>query len=269
MAYTPVSDDYFVAGGTARSALNDNVLAASGSAAIDTLAIGNGLSSAHSMYIQIIGSAGISAGAVTFEGSNDNATFVTIALYDEAVSTGAVTTNATVAASASRWFAGPVTYRYIRVRISTAFVGGTISAIARFSTAPYVPRVTQVAQPTPSNLQVTTVPTTGGSYNVVSAASTNAASVKSSAGNLYEITVSNPTATPIYVKLYNKASAPTVGTDVPVLTIPVAAGATVALQFGSSGKRFTTGIAIAATAAAAATDTAAAVAGVQINASYN
>lgn len=108
----------------------------------------------------------------------------------------------------------------------------------------------------------------GTNYNAVTTAGTNAASIKASAGNVMEGTISNPTATAIYVKLYNKASAPTVGTDVPILTIPVAAGATVPLNFGLVGKRFATGIAIAATAAAAATDTAAAVAGVQINLTY-
>lgn len=116
---------------------------------------------------------------------------------------------------------------------------------------------------------VGTVATPSGSaISVTTTASTNASSQKASAGNLFELSVSNPTATAIYVKLYNKASAPTVGTDVPVLTIPVAAGITVQPPLGNIGKRFTTGIAIAATAAAAATDTGNAVAGVQIHGSY-
>ena len=119
-----------------------------------------------------------------------------------------------------------------------------------------------------SNTAVAPPLPTPSAYSLTTAASTNAANVKSSAGTLEEITASNVTATAAYVKLYNKASAPTVGTDVPVLTIPVAAGATVPLSFGPLGKRFTTGIAIAVTAAAAATDTAATVAGIQIHASY-
>lgn len=115
---------------------------------------------------------------------------------------------------------------------------------------------------------VTNTPATPTSYNVVTTASTNAAVVKATAGTLYEITVSNVTATPVFVKLYNKATAPTVGTDVPILTIPAAAGATAVVALPPLGKRFGTGIGIAATAAAAATDTGVAVAGVQINASY-
>lgn len=114
----------------------------------------------------------------------------------------------------------------------------------------------------------TNTPAAPTNYNVVSAASTNAAVVKATAGSLYEVTVSNVTATPIYVKFYNKATAPTVGTDVPILTLPVPANTTLSTEFGAVGKRFATGIGVAATAAAVATDTGVAVAGVQINASY-
>ena len=89
---------------------------------------------------------------------------------------------------------------------------------------------------------------------------------------MYELTISNPTATAAYIKLYNKATAPTVGTDVPVLTIAIPATAAgvgeKSFNFGAVGKRFATGIGIAVTAAAAATDTGVAVAGVQINATY-
>jgi hypothetical protein len=115
---------------------------------------------------------------------------------------------------------------------------------------------------------VTSTPASSSPYNVVTTASTNAANVKATAGALFEVSVSNVTATPIFVKFYNKATAPTVGTDVPSLTLPVAANTTVAMEFGALGKRFSPGISIAATAAAPAADTAIAVAGVQINASY-
>ena len=114
----------------------------------------------------------------------------------------------------------------------------------------------------------TTTPATPSNYNLVTAATTNAAFLKASAGSLFEVTVSNVTATDIYVKFYNKASAPTVGTDVPVLTLKVALGTTLSIKFGAVGKRVLAGIAIAATAAAVHTDTGVAVAGVQVNATY-
>lgn len=105
-------------------------------------------------------------------------------------------------------------------------------------------------------------------FATTTTASTNATSVKTSASTLYELTLSNPTATPIFVKFYNKASAPTVGTDVPLLTYPVPAGSTQTVEFGATGKRFSTGIAWAATAAIADTDVANAVAGVKVNGTY-
>ena len=111
-------------------------------------------------------------------------------------------------------------------------------------------------------------PNAGTAYNLTSAATTNAASVKASAGSLFEMSLFNATAATVYLKLYNKASAPTVGTDVPIMTIPVAAGAVWSAEFGRIGKRFSTGIALAITGAAAATDTTAIAAGAQVSGSY-
>lgn len=111
-------------------------------------------------------------------------------------------------------------------------------------------------------------PNAGTAYAMVSAATTNGASVKATAGNLFELSLFNVTAATVYLKLYNKASAPTVGTDVPIMTIPVAAGAVWSAEFGRIGKRFSTGIALAITGAAAATDTTAIAAGAQLSATY-
>lgn len=114
----------------------------------------------------------------------------------------------------------------------------------------------------------------GANITVVSAATTNASVQKATAGNLFEVTVSNPTATPVYIKFYNKASAPTVGTDIPVMTITApAASATnkptdCVLTFAQIGKRFATGIAMAITGGPLATDTTVAVAGVQVHGTY-
>lgn len=116
--------------------------------------------------------------------------------------------------------------------------------------------------------RVTTAPSNGTGYSRVTTASTNAALVSAEATTLTEVTVSNVTATATYVKLYNKATAPTVGTDVPLVTIPCPANATQVLTFGAQGKRFGTGLGVAATAAIGATDSANAVVGVQISATY-
>jgi len=84
-------------------------------------------------------------------------------------------------------------------------------------------------------------------FHLISAGSTNATSVKGSAGTVNLIIISNNATSKRYVKLYNKASAPTVGTDVPVMTIMIPPGETHDIACGPSGARFSTGIALATT----------------------
>jgi len=93
--------------------------------------------------------------------------------------------------------------------------------------------------------------TTGGltMSKTTSAASTNATSLKASAGQVYAIQCFSVNAAVRYLKLYNKATAPTVGTDVPVKTIAIpgnTAGAGVVLAW-PHGLAFGTGIAFALT----------------------
>lgn len=156
------------------------------------------------------------------------------------------------------WEASVNAYKWFRVR-ATAHTSGTAAYTMRpgsYATEP-IPAVqvtgTQPVSGTVTANQGTLVTPTASNIN--SAATTNAASVKASAGTVYSITVSNTAASPRYVKLYNKASAPTVGTDVPVLTIPVPAGGVVNVPFGTTGHRLATGIALAITANAADSDT--------------
>jgi hypothetical protein len=106
-------------------------------------------------------------------------------------------------------------------------------------------RVTIASDNTPFGVIQT--PATPTPSNINSAASTNATSVKGSAGTLYGITCSNGGAAAAFVKLYNKATAPTVGTDTPVLTIPIPASGVTTLNLGELGHRFSTGIALAIT----------------------
>lgn len=95
---------------------------------------------------------------------------------------------------------------------------------------------------------------------VISAATTNATSVKASAGQVYGWVLCNNAASAKFVKLYNKASAPTVGTDIPVMTIAVPANQTVLIEL-KNGIKFATGIALAITGAYADADTTATAAG--------
>jgi hypothetical protein len=110
-------------------------------------------------------------------------------------------------------------------------------------------------------LQVSPYPTTNGGLliqRILSAASTNATSIKASAGQVYTIYATNLNAAVRYLKLYNKASSPTVGTDTPVMTLPIPAsttGAGFVLDTGGMGITFSNGIAMAITTGVADSDT--------------
>jgi hypothetical protein len=83
---------------------------------------------------------------------------------------------------------------------------------------------------------------------------TNATSAKASAGELHKASAYNATASLKYLKIYNKASAPTVGSDTPVLTLPIPPNGTLNHDFPNGGFYFATGIAYALTGAAADAD---------------
>jgi hypothetical protein len=98
-------------------------------------------------------------------------------------------------------------------------------------------------------------------HHAISAATTNATSVKAAIGTINAIVLTNSSAAIKYFKLYNKASAPTVGTDTPAATIGVPATGTVVFPCGAFGMRCNVGIAYAITGAIAVADTTAVAAG--------
>ena len=110
-----------------------------------------------------------------------------------------------------------------------------------------------------ANAGTPTVPATP--YFVNSAASTNGALVLTGTSGLQAFFASNIGASDAFVKLYNKATAPTVGTDVPEMVIKVPAGGQVEVSPGFNGYRFALGLGIAITGLAADTDTTAVAAG--------
>jgi hypothetical protein len=163
----------------------------------------------------------------------------------------------TAPASTTTWTVGMVRVEdYIPTQISiTSARQQTLnnSTPVRVLSAP----TTAVSGTLTSAGTTTNTPTTPTASNINSAATTNAAFIKNAAGTVYNVIASNTNASTRYVKFYNKASAPTVGTDVPVLTIAVPTNGTVQANMGVLGHRFATGIAIAITAGAADSDTAA------------
>ena len=108
---------------------------------------------------------------------------------------------------------------------------------------------------------VTDIPTaaTGWTpYKLISANTTNATSVKGSAGALGGYIVSNTNASPRWLKFYNKASAPTVGTDATYLApimIPGNSNGILGHVEFNKGIAFTTGIAFAITTGVTDADT--------------
>jgi hypothetical protein len=100
-----------------------------------------------------------------------------------------------------------------------------------------------------------------------SAATTNGALIITGTSGLQSFYATNTGAGAAYVKLYNKATAPTVGTDVPEMIIPIPAaiagvpGVAPPLSLGYLGLRFSLGLGIAITGGAADSDTTAVAAG--------
>lgn len=102
----------------------------------------------------------------------------------------------------------------------------------------------------------------------LSTASTNSTLVRAGRTNLLVLLPINTTTTLYYLKLYNKATAPTCGTDTPLWTVPVPFGASnsgggVALPMG--GLLFPLGLGFCLTGAIGDADTTNAATGVAIN----
>jgi hypothetical protein len=228
------SQDTFITGQGGQSAINNNIfLSSAGSGSIDTFS--NGITY-RAFYCQITASAGISTGNIVFEGSNNNINFTILTWFDDSVVTGTPFTAATaIAANANRFFSGKTSYRYVRCRISTGFVGGTIQAITRFSTTEYRPRIAPVNQTIGGNFSTSinsSLPSgvnaigdvgvqyranaTGAAsrFHLVTTTSTNAAIVKASTGRLIGWCVANTTAGFLYLKFHNQNTLPTAGTGV-------------------------------------------------------
>ncbi len=89
---------------------------------------------------------------------------------------------------------------------------------------------------------------------IASAATTNSTLVKAGPTLVHGLILSNDAAAKKYVKLYNKVSAPTVGTDTPVLTIMLPAGSTTVFEFPED-TTFSLGLGFGITGAIADNDT--------------
>lgn len=134
-------DTLVVTGPAAQSAANTDLLTGTVNGWFDASAFASG-------SVQIIAGAGISAGAITIEQTNDStlaATGVPVQVQEAGTISIAPQASAyTIAANTQRVFNFPISARYIRVRISTAFVGGTVQAVAFLSQDPYAAPIISV-----------------------------------------------------------------------------------------------------------------------------
>lgn len=153
----------------------------------------------------------------------------------------------------------------------TAITSGCVAALNSFPTAipatvcgiwgAYVINTLPPGRAASTSSSPVVQPSAPSTWHLVALASTNATSVKASAATLFSCQLSGIGSTPAYLKIYNKASAPTVGTDTPVKTLIIPAAATAAngagsnIQFGPGGMALGTGFAAAVTGGITDADT--------------
>ncbi|MDD5249637.1 MAG: hypothetical protein PHY45_11660 [Rhodocyclaceae bacterium] len=161
--------------------------------------------------------------------------------------------------TARAWVCDVNGFTAFRVR-ATAYTSGTCAVLLAPCTGAMEPDPYVTLQAGSATIGAVTIATktTGGALvaKLISAATTNATLIKNAAGTLYSIYVANTTASWRFLKLYNKSSAPTVGTDIPVMTIPIAPNSSGSVGIPSdTGIAFSAGIALAVTGAMPDADT--------------
>lgn len=166
------------------------------------------------------------------------------------------------------WEASVNAYKWFRIR-ATAHTSGTAAYTllpGSYATEPIPAVQITGTQPVSGTVTATVANATanpavpGTPYFLNAAATTNGALIITGTSNVSSFYATNEGASVAYVKLYNKATAPTVGTDIPEMIIPVpaAVGGVPGVanpNIGFHGFRFALGLGIAVTRNAVYTDT--------------
>lgn len=211
----------------------------------------------------------------TFEGSLDGTTWFGLQAVRSNANTIELTSGSLSAAPAYSWELSVNGLTNFRIRATTHGSGTANWRIqpAPFATEPIPAAQVSAVQPVNGTLTSagTTVntPATPTVYVLNSLATANLQFIKATAGTVYSVFASNANAAVRYLKLYNKATAPVVASDVPVMVIAIPPTSHVHLNLGALGHRFTTGIAHAIVTGIADTDgTAVAAAEVKLHIAY-
>jgi len=178
---------------------------------------------------------------------NDNATF----LQTQFISAQTQITNAAIISSTTTngLYVIPISGRYLRIRPSVwSSNASCVGTLELYTTPP--PFVLALMASSVNLAPQTTGGTT--SFHLIGAATTNATNVKNSAGQVYGYELSNNSANWAYVKFYNKATAPTPGTDTPIRTVGVPPAGR-ASYHSTVGVPFATGIGISTSGGATST----------------
>lgn len=149
--------------------------------------------------------------------------------------------------------------------ITTAYTSGTITGTVRVVSGVASAGIT--GSPVVSGTVYATLNITSVVYTLTTTASTNSNLAITGSKAFGTVALSNTSASAIYVKFYNKATAPTVGTDIPYMTIAVPANGFVNYDF-SQAIRFNLGIGVGVTGAVADSDTTAVAAGCHVLLTY-
>lgn len=231
-------------------------------------------------HVKNTGSVTLAAGTFAFEASIDSTNGTDGTWFGvQAVRSNANTIEATAALSgitagsgfASAWEFSTNAYKWARVRNTVAVTTNAAATwtIVRgtYATEPIPGLQTTATQPVSGTVTATvTPPAPTTPYFLNSAASTNGALIITGTSGVSTFYATNTGAGAAYVKLYNKATAPTVGTDVPEMIIPVPAAVSgvpgvASPPIGFVAHRFALGLGIAVTGGAADNDTTAVAAG--------
>jgi hypothetical protein len=223
---------------------------ATGAVPINTVLVGPiDCSQFREVSVQVVS---ISNGSVQGQISNDNSTWT---------AAQSISQTGTIAIGANVTTAGVLCYstsgtRFFRLIQASAQTSGTTTIVA-YASQQATPKLYQ-------NVTVAGIPQTtpapsasngfSGYHTLVCAASTNATSVRGQTATIGSLILTNSSATWAYFKLVNKTSAPTVGTDTPVINIGVAPNTTLDCSNSFAGLRMFSGIAYYVSGGASLTD---------------